>query len=89
MAGDVMSIENDDHPGEPLIQLVMQNGRRVAPRPSLAEIRTRAARELERLPEPLRRLDPDAKYPVAVADALARLADEVDSRLALHARAHP
>lgn len=87
MAGDVMSVESDDHPGEALVQLVMQNGRRVAPPPSLVEIRTRVARELERLPEPLRRLDPDAKYPVAIADALVSLADEVDKRLAQHARA--
>ena len=87
MAGDVMSIESDDHPGEPLIQLVMRNGRRVAPPPSFAEIRARAACELERLPEPLRRLAPDAEYPVAVAEALVRLADEVDKRLAQHARA--
>lgn len=89
LAGDVISIEGDDHPGEPLLQLVMRNGRRVAPPPSLAEIRARAAHELARLPEPLRRLDPGAKYPVAIANALAKLADEVDSRLAQHAKVHP
>jgi nicotinate phosphoribosyltransferase len=89
MAGDVMSIESDDQPGEPLIQLVMRNGRRVAPPPSLAEIRARAARELVRLPEPLRRLDPNAKYPVTVAAALVKLAEDVDSRLAQHVKVHP
>ena len=82
MVGDILSIESDDQSGEPLIQLVMRDGRRVALSPTLAEIRTRAARNLARLPEPLRRLDPQASYPVQVADALARLASEVDSRLA-------
>jgi nicotinate phosphoribosyltransferase len=81
MAGDVLSIESDDHLGEPLIQLVMRGGRRIAPSPPLADVRVRAARDLERLPEPLRRLEPDARYPVHVADALTRLAAEVDSRL--------
>ena len=40
------------------------------------------AHDLERLPEPLRRLQPDAAYPVKVADALVDLAKAVDSRLA-------
>jgi nicotinate phosphoribosyltransferase len=81
MAGDVLSVESDDHSGEPLIQPVMRGGRRIAPSPPLADVRARAARDLERLPEPLRRLEPDARYPVHVADALTRLAAEVDSRL--------
>src|SRR5262249_60731458 len=59
-AGDILSVENDDHAGEPLIELVMHAGKRVKPWPTLAQIRARAARELERLPEPLRRLEPDA-----------------------------
>ena len=46
----------------------MQGGRRVAPSPSLDEIRRHAKRELERLPEPLRRLEPGAAYPVEIAD---------------------
>jgi nicotinate phosphoribosyltransferase len=82
MAGDILSIEGDGQSGEPLIQLVMRGGRRVAPSPTLAEIRARAARDFARLPEPLRRLDPQACYPVQVAAALVRLANDVDERLA-------
>jgi nicotinate phosphoribosyltransferase len=89
MAGDVLTVEGDRQPGEPLLQLVMQGGKRLAPSPSLAGIRQRAARELERLPEPLRRMEPAATYPVEVADALVRLAAEVDARIALHERAPP
>jgi nicotinate phosphoribosyltransferase len=82
MAGDILSLENDDQAGEPLIELVMQGGKRVAPAPSLAEIRARAARDLQRLPEPLRRLEPGASYPVEVSGDLTRLAAEVDGRVA-------
>ncbi|HEX5997968.1 MAG TPA: nicotinate phosphoribosyltransferase [Hyphomicrobiaceae bacterium] len=86
IARDVLSVEGDSQTGEPLIQPVMQNRRRLAPKPTLAEIRARAARDLDRLPEPLRRLEPGASCPVEVADALVRLADDVDRRLAQQAR---
>ena len=87
MAGDRLSLDDrssaagDDGGGEPLIALVMQNGRRAAPAPSLDEIRRRATREFERLPEPLRRLEPGTTYPVEVAEELKDLAAEVDRRL--------
>jgi nicotinate phosphoribosyltransferase len=82
MAGDVLSLEGDRQDGEALIKPVMRAGRRIDPKPSLTDIRARAARDLARLPEPLRRLDAGASYPVEVANALARLAREVDERLA-------
>src|SRR3974377_180626 len=86
MAGDVVSIESDEQPGERLIQLVMQNGRRLAASPTLVEVRARAARDLDRLPNALRRLEPGSQYPVQVADALVRLASEVDRRLAANGK---
>jgi nicotinate phosphoribosyltransferase len=58
----------------------MRAGRRLRPSRTLAEIRARAARELERLPEPLRKLDAAAPYPVKLADALTRLTKEIDRR---------
>jgi nicotinate phosphoribosyltransferase len=82
MAGDVLSVESDAQAGEPLIQPVMRAGARVAPSPTLAEIRARAARNLAQLPEPMRRLEPEASYPVQIGEALVRLAAEVDERLA-------
>jgi nicotinate phosphoribosyltransferase len=82
MTGDVLSLEGDRQPGEPLIRQVMQAGRRIAPWPTLAQARARAAHDLERLPEGLRCLTPGASYPVTVADALVRLAADVDRRLA-------
>jgi nicotinate phosphoribosyltransferase len=90
MAGDTLSLEasapssgagrSDGH-GEPLLQCVMQNGRRLHPAPPLDDIRRRAKRELECLPEALRRLEPGAAYPVAVSSQLADLAAEVDRRM--------
>jgi nicotinate phosphoribosyltransferase len=86
MREDILSEEDDPQPGEPLVQAVMRNGRRLRASASMAEIRARAAHDLERLPEPLRRLDPAASYPVRVAEALKQLARDVDSRVATHER---
>jgi nicotinate phosphoribosyltransferase len=85
MAGDVLSLETDSQPGEPLLIPVMRSGQRLGPSPTLSESRARAVRELARLPEPLRHLDGKTAYPVEVAKALAGLAAEVDRRLAANA----
>jgi nicotinate phosphoribosyltransferase len=82
MAGDILSIEGDIQPGEPLLKPVMQAGRRISPRPALPEIRARAIAGYAHLPTPMCRLDPAASYKVEVADALVRLAASVDRRLA-------
>ncbi|HVM99293.1 MAG TPA: nicotinate phosphoribosyltransferase [Caulobacteraceae bacterium] len=87
MAGDLISLEGDASRGEPRLSPVMRVGRRIAPSPSLAEVRAHAAEELRRLPEPLRRLEPGADYPVEIAPALRRLAEEVDQRIPVGA--HP
>jgi nicotinate phosphoribosyltransferase len=85
MAGDTLSLEanarGEQRASEPLVHLVMQNGRRLQPPASLDDIRRHAKRELERLPEPLRRLDESATYPVAVTAELKELAAEVDRRM--------
>jgi len=86
MSGDILSIDGDKQPGEPLLQLVMEDGRCLASSPTLAEMRVRAAQNLERLPAALRQLEPGVSYPVMVADALERLAADVDRRLAQHER---
>ena len=81
MAGDTLSVENDDQEGEALIHLVMQAGKRVSPSQTLDEIRKHAARELQLLPTPLRELEPGATYPVQVGEALVDAAAEFDRRL--------
>ena len=81
MRGDILSLEDEAQEGEPLLQMVMQGGKRMAASPALADIRTRAAGELARLPAPLRRLDGAAPYPVEIGAALRRMAGDVDRRL--------
>ncbi len=82
MAGDILSLDSDHQAGEPLIEQVMKDGRHIKPSPSLADVRALAAHDLERLPQPLRDLDPQAHYHVEVADALKHLAAKVDERIA-------
>jgi nicotinate phosphoribosyltransferase len=81
MAGDVLDVARGQHDGEPLLQLVMQGGKRTQPAETLDAIRARVKRELARLPEPLRRLEAGTTYPVEVADELKKLAAEVDARM--------
>jgi nicotinate phosphoribosyltransferase len=75
-----LSLENDTLPGETLIAPVMRGGKRLAPAPSLAQIRERAARELARLPEPLRRLEQSTDYPVKISDKLKALAEQTSMK---------
>jgi nicotinate phosphoribosyltransferase len=82
MVGDILSLEDDDQPGEPLVKQVMKGGRRLEPKPSLEALRERVRDELARLPHPLRRLGTSPAYPVEVAGALRKLAEETDRRLA-------
>jgi nicotinate phosphoribosyltransferase len=77
LAGDVLTIEGDAQKGDTLIAPVMRAGKRVAPPPSLADVRAHAARELARLPEPLRRLE-TYDYAATIAAPLKQLAAEAD-----------
>lgn len=77
--GDLLTVEGDAAPGEPLLEPVMKSGKRVAPSPSLAAVRERALAQLALLPEALRSLEAASPYPVEVAPALQALAREVDA----------
>jgi nicotinate phosphoribosyltransferase len=81
MMADVLSTEQDNQDGEPLIHPVMANGKRIAPQLSLYELRAHARRELERLPRELTTTKPQVSYPVQVAAALEQLAAVTDGRL--------
>jgi nicotinate phosphoribosyltransferase len=90
MAGDLLSVEKPSsghgagkESGEPLVRLVMQNGRRIAAAPALDDIRRHSQQELERLPEPLRLLQ-HSPYRVEVAEDLRALADEADRHILAH-----
>jgi nicotinate phosphoribosyltransferase len=81
MNGDILTVEGDPQDGEPLLRPVMKNGKRIGPAPSLADIRSRVARDLGRLPADLKTLVPGRRYCVDVAPALVELAAAVDRRL--------
>jgi nicotinate phosphoribosyltransferase len=82
MSCDILSLEDDAQSGDPLLVPVMRAGKRIAPAPTLAQIREHAAGELARLPEPLRRLEKSDEYPVRISDKLKALAAETSKRSA-------
>ena len=79
MAGDILALaEHDPHPGEMLIQPVMQAGRRLALQAPLMALRRHALAEYTRLPNGLRGLAGGQAYPVEISGELQQLADRVD-----------
>ncbi len=80
-AGDTLSLADEPQAGEPLLVPVVRGGKPACPRPALARSRDLAKRQLERLPEALRSLDPaKPPYPVVVTEGLRRLAAQIDAR---------
>lgn len=80
---DRLALAGERLEGEPLIAPVMRDGKRLAPAPTLAQLRERALAALESLPAPLRALEPaPTPYRAEVTPALRALADEVDRRQA-------
>jgi nicotinate phosphoribosyltransferase len=78
IAGDLLTVVDDPRDGEALLHPVMRDGRRLHPSPPLMEVRRHTAEQLGRLPEPMRRLESTAHYPVEVSPRLRALAAEVD-----------
>ncbi len=78
MAGDVVGLEDEGLDGEPLLCPVMRGGRRLAAPEPLAAARARAAAELARLPDALRRLERSPPYAVHISAALATLARSME-----------
>jgi nicotinate phosphoribosyltransferase len=76
--GDTLALDGERYAGQPLLEAVMREGRRIAAAPELAAIRERVAQQLARLPPALRSLEPAPPYPVEVSGGLRRLALEID-----------
>ncbi len=66
---DVVGLEGDAQPGEPLLRQAMARGRRL-PQPELAASRAHCLAQLQRLPQ--------AEYPVEISASLRALAEQVD-----------
>ena len=70
-AGDTIARHDEPLPGEPLLNCVMQHGRRLpAGRVDTAGARAHAATQLARLPAALRALEPAEPYPVTISPGL-------------------
>jgi nicotinate phosphoribosyltransferase len=76
---DVITVEDDERQGEPLLVPVMRKGRRLGAPEGLPVIRERAVAQLAKLPERLRALESArSPYRVEIAPALRKLAAQVD-----------
>jgi nicotinate phosphoribosyltransferase len=78
---DVVTTHDDQLASVPLLQPVMQNGRRLARSSNLTDLRRRTADQLAQLPESLRMLDAAPAYPVRISPALQDLVQTVDRGL--------
>lgn len=69
---------------EALLMCMMKNGRRLEPKPALANIREYARQSLSRLPQRYRELQAADRYPVEVSGELERLREEVQASITAH-----
>ena len=76
MERDVITLEDEVQEGEPLLEPIMREGRRVAPPSSIAEIRDRVRTVLSNLPPALRRLEPARRYRVEISESVRGLNGE-------------
>lgn len=79
MESDTIGLESDRPAGRPLIEKVMEDGRRIQPSPALSVARARAAESLACLPHALRELDPGAAFEVEISESIRALAAQVDA----------
>jgi nicotinate phosphoribosyltransferase len=78
---DLIACAGEEHPdAEPLLELVMQGGRRIDRQPRIEEMRTRTLAGLDRLPQRYQSLINGERYPVAISARLERLLEEVRKR---------
>ena len=71
---DVLGLVDEPSEGRPLLRCVMHKGRRLAPTPSLDEMRSHCRARIEQLPASVRALDATEGLPVRVGPALDALA---------------
>jgi nicotinate phosphoribosyltransferase len=79
---DVISLDEEilDN-AAPLLEHVVEKGKIICERPSLDEIRERAAHNLSRLPDKYKELDNAPQYPVEFSDKLVALRERIVERI--------
>lgn len=71
--GDVIGLDDEELPGERLLECVMRDGRRLTPSPPLDEVRARARTTLQCLPSAVRDFTSPATYAVRASKRLDEL----------------
>jgi nicotinate phosphoribosyltransferase len=80
---DMLCLAEEKHIGEPLLVEMMRDGRRIAPRPALSDIRDRAAAAIAGLPEGMRGLAcSHASFRVTTSPKLEALTRSVEDHVA-------
>jgi nicotinate phosphoribosyltransferase len=78
MAEDTVTLEGDVQEGIPLVEKVMDQGRRLLPAPDVAALAAYTKSQLQSLPKYLRQLAVASSYPVKIAPALIRLKETAE-----------
>ena len=79
---DIVALQEEKLPGgEPLLETVMEQGRRTRPAPPLSEIRERFNRDFQQLDDHHKRLYNPPHYPVTYTPALQQLTNRVQGQL--------
>lgn len=86
MKEDVVTLVGEEEAGEALLVPMLRDGKRLRPAEPLEESRRRAAGALASLPEHLRALDVEPRYPVRIARKLEELARTLDAEQQAHDR---
>ena len=76
IAGDTITLVGDEQEGLPLVERVMEKGRRLSPSPDLASVSLYTGSQLKSLPDNLRQLGIDPPYDVRISPLLRRLQEE-------------
>jgi nicotinate phosphoribosyltransferase len=72
-AGDVLALDGETQPGRPLLAPVMEGGVVITPLPDLNDIREHCRREIEALPERVRRIRDPEPLRIMRSDSLMAL----------------
>lgn len=75
--GDVVGLEGESLPGEPLLEVVVENGECVYEFPELEALREKTAEHRRKLPDRHRRIESPDPYEVRISNALETETDEL------------
>jgi len=82
MCEDLLTLASDDRAtGEPLLEVLVEDGRPARVPESVETIRSRFRREWETLPLPLREIIPTERYAVRISPALMAMDEQVTDRV--------